>query len=1182
MNKTLLSNQFLLKTMRITFTQILLLALFCGLSYGHDAYAQDVLKSSVSLHFEALEIKNVLNQIEKQADVKFVYSPNMIRSNQKVSMNSNAKLSAVLDELLTPLQVSYEVVGSRILLRQQNKKDLLMQSLPLSSIQKIEYFGPKITGKITDAEARDGLPGVSVMIKGTAQGTVSDNNGDYTIEIPDEQAILIFRYVGYVTQELSVGAQSIVNVSLQIDVNELNEIVVVGYGSQKKANVTSSVSSFNAKDLDQRPLARVDQALIGQLAGVTVKQTSGSPGKGFSVQIRGSGSISASNEPLYVIDGFPLETSGQNAAGGFNTGNPLDNINPNDIESIQVLKDAAAAAIYGSRAANGVVLITTKKGQEGKPKISFNTYGGITKAVRLLDMLNAEEWIDRSTEIINATWVASGANRTAGQTTEERRQVLKLAPGAINANLMLDDRWSQPGHPGLVFIDWQKEAFRTGAVKNYQLSASGGTNFVNYYISGNLLDQDGIVDNTDFKNYSVRANVEVNASKRLKFGLNIAPSNSVSNDPSVEGKDAIIHLIASMPPVQEAVNGGLDANIGANGVYSWSGTRNSPLRQLQNNIGLSKNFRNLFSAFVEYELLNDLNFRSTINLDNTSNTFKRYSPDFVNGSQAARLTAPGTSTSGRFTGFGRQTFVNENTLTFHKTIKNNHDISALAGYAYNVTKFDAFSITSSGGYSSSVITTLNAASAISGTANNFTTETQNVLLSYFGRLQYGYKGRYLLSASVRRDGSSRFGTNEKWGLFPSVSLGWRLSEENFIKNINIISDLKLRASWGEAGNYNIGDYSSISTLGFYNYALGNAQASGQAPNRIANPDLTWEKSRTIDVGIDFGFFRNRFVGSFDYYTKTNTDLLLNVPVPQTTGFATSLTNIGEVLNKGWELELTSHNIPGTGLKWNTSINLSHNENKVVHLGPNDSPILIPSSFDIPHSILQVGDPMYAINVVRQTGILSKTDIENKVALFGTQQEGDPKYFDANGDNKIDANDRVIVGKPNPDYIWGITNNWKYKGFDLTVLVQGQMGGSIYSLFGRAVDRTGQGYGDNALGLYRDRWRSASDPGDGVRGKAYSTFGRIKNTDWLWSSDYWSVRNITFGYDLGRLINTKQLQGARVYATAENWFGADKYKGGWNPDAINTNLSGDNNFPQGGDYGGLPLARSIIFGLNLTF
>lgn len=740
---------------------------------------------------------------------------------------------------------------------------LLSKIIMLSLVSLMGFAQDRvITGLVTDGNSGSGIPGVSILFKNSARGVTSDASGNFKITVADGNGILVFSSVGYASQQVNINNRSTINIVLSADTKSLDEVVVVGYGTQKKANVTGSMANFNAKDLDQRPVARVDQALIGQLAGVSVKQTSGVPGKGFSVQVRGSGSISASNEPLYVIDGFPLETSGQNASGGFSTGNPLDNLNPNDIENIQVLKDASSAAIYGSRAANGVVLITTKKGQDGKAKISLNVYSGITKATRMLDMLNADEWIDRSTEMINAQWVASGTGRTASQTTAERRTILKLADGTFNTSLMLDDRWAQAGRPGLTSIDWQKEAFRTGVVKNYQLSASGGNANVKYYVSGNLLNQDGTVLNTYYKNYSARANVEVKANEHLKFGVNLAPSYSEANDPGVEGKDAIIHLVASIAPVQEA-NAGLNANTGAFPNYLWSGSRNSPVRQLENNVGLTKTFRTLFSTYVDYELMKGLNFRSSINFDNTDLSTKRYSPDWVNGSQSARLTTPGTSTSGSFATLKKQTLVNENTLSYNTTIAKDHDVSAVVGYAYNLTKLATSTMSSAGGFNSSTITTLNAAASVTGN----TSETQNVLLSYFGRVQYGYKGKYLLSASVRRDGSSRFGDNNKWGLFPSASVGWRLSEENFMKAQSAVSELKLRASWGQAGNYNIGDYSGIATLGFANYTFGGVQVGGQTPNRISNPDLTWEKSQTIDVGVDVGFLKNRFTAAFDYYTK---------------------------------------------------------------------------------------------------------------------------------------------------------------------------------------------------------------------------------------------------------------------------------------------------------------------------
>ncbi|RZK37951.1 MAG: SusC/RagA family TonB-linked outer membrane protein, partial [Hymenobacter sp.] len=491
-------------------------------------------------------------------------------------------------------------------------------------------------------------------------------------------------------------------------------------------------------------------------------------------------------------------------------------------------------------------------------------------------------------------------------------------------------------------------------------------------------------------------------------------------------------------------------------------------------------------------------------------------------------------------------------------------------------------LTAAGGFINNQVNTLNAATNISGTSGNYTNETQSVLLSYFGRLNYSYDGKYLLSASVRSDGSSRFGTDNQWGTFPAVSLGWRISQENFLKNVAPLSDLKLRASLGYAGNNSIGDYSSIATLGFYNYAFGGTsgvQVTGQAPNKNSNPLLKWEKNRTFDFGADIALFNSRIYLSADYYTKTSKDLLLNIPVPTASGFGNNLVNIGEVQNKGWELALNTRNLEGA-LTWTTSFNFSHNENKVVHLAPGDARIEVAASTDTPHSILQVGLPMYSIFVVRQNGILSQADIDGKAALYGAETAGDPKYEDYNQDGKIDANDRQVVAQPNPKYTWGITNTFRYKGFDLSFLVQGQNGGSIYSLLGRAIDRTSISYLENGLGRDRDRWRSADNPGDGVKGKIGTNFGFIKNTDWLYSSDYFRFRFITLGYDVGRLVPKKIAQGVRVYVTAENFFGHDKYYGGLNPDAVN--YSNNSTYVSGVDYGGLPLSKNLILGANITF
>jgi len=1011
-----------------------------------------------------------------------------------------------------------------------------------------------VSGTVTDGQGMP-LPGVNVLVEGTQRGTQTDFDGNFSLQA-SEGEVLLFSYLGMKSITQAVGSANTYTITMEADSAELDEVVLVGYGTQKKSSITTAVATMDTEILNQRPISKVDQAMVGQMAGVRVKQTSGVPGKSFSVQVRGTGSISAGNQPLYVIDGFPLEPSTQNGNGDFGSGNPLDNINPGDIESIQVLKDAAAASIYGSRASNGVVLITTKSGKLGKPKLSFNTYYGINKTVKKLDMLSAEEWVDRASEIIDARWVNSGTGRTADQTSAERQAIL----GGFDTNFIKDDRWFQEGHPGLDYIDWQDEFFRTGEVKSYQLSARGGNEFVNYFISGEHLDQDGIALGVNYKRYSARANVEITASDNLKFGVNIAPSYSVTQDPGVEGKDNLMHYVVSATPISED---GLDYNIGDNTPYAWGRSVPSPIRTIENTIGENKIFRTLTTLYGEYEIIEGLRIKSSLNLDNTEAKNKYFKPSFVDRNRQA---------GGSFSSYQKQNFVNENTVNYDLNFNDVHTLSLLGGASYSIFKYDNQRIQAAQGFGSDDITTLNAANNISA-SGTYTFETKKVLLSYFGRAQYGYKDKYLLTASIRRDGSSNFGRDTKWGVFPSASLGWNIDKEKFIADVDFISNMKLRASWGLAGNNTFSDdYASISRIGFSNYSYGGNFVTGQVPINSANPNLSWEESETINFGTDIGFFKGRIFTSFDYYVKTNKDLLLSVPVPTASGFSSAVTNIGKVENRGWELELTTRNLQGGAFTWTTNFNISHNTNEVKQLGPDNSPIL-GGSFDIEHNILQVGQPLYSLYVVQQDGILSQEDINNGAALYGNQMEGDPKYVDANGDGVISPADRVISGHPNPDYVYGMTNTFTYKGFDLTVLVQGQTGGKIYSTFGRAIDRTGQGYQDNHLGFIRDRWRSPENPGNGIEGKAYSTFGRIKNTDWLYSSDYWRIRNITLGYDLGSVIDTNLFSGLRIYVTAENWFGNDKYYGGFNPEAVNSN---------GDDYGAFPLSKSIVTGLNFTF
>ncbi|MEP7258560.1 MAG: SusC/RagA family TonB-linked outer membrane protein, partial [Flavitalea sp.] len=903
-----------------------------------------------------------------------------------------------------------------------------------------------------------------------------------------------------------------------------------------------------------------------QIAGVRVKQTSGIPGQGFSINIRGTGSLSANNEPLYVIDGFPIETASQNTSGDFSNGNPLDNISPNDIASIEVLKDASAASIYGSRASNGVVLITTKTGSKGKAKINFNTNIGWSRVTKKLDILNTAEWVDRAVEMLNAKYLSGGTGRSASDNAAIREANI----GSFDPSQIPDPRWFEPGYGTLMPLDWQDRIFQTGLLQNYTLSATGGNDFIKYYISGDHQNNGGTAIGLNYKQYSARMNVEVQASAKLKFGLNINPSYSITNNPGIEGKDNIAMASVTLAPIDEESSGYYNNVFDIGGNNPYISQVNSPVGIAENVKGETKRFRTLTTIFGEYRLFKGLTARSTLNLDNVDNQYEYFRPSSVSGSIQSRANTPGVDASGNFQGYRSQNFVNENTLTYHTLIHDQHNISIVAGVSYSSFSRLNWGIYSNGGFNNDVVQTLNNARNIALTSN--TTKTKNVLASMFSRVQYSFADKYLLSASVRRDASSRFGKNTKWGVFPAASVGWRVTKESFMPEIRGLSDLKIRASWGISGNNGFGDFEDVASLGLSNYSYGGVSAPGLVPSNVAKPNLGWEESRMVDVGIDMGLLKNRIEVTYDYYVKKNTSLLLSIPIPATTGFGVAATNIGEIQNKGWELEVGGKIITNGPVKWDASLNLSHFTNKVKKLGPNDAPIY-GGSFDITHNILTIGQPMYSIFVVQQIGILSKEDIEKGVAMLNTEEEGDPKYFDADNDGKIGASDRILSGHPNPDYTWGFATKVRYKGFDLGVNVQGQWGGKVYSIFGRSQDRTGMDFLDNPLGFYRDRWRSAEDPGAGKRGKAYSTFGRIKNTDWLYPNDYWRIRNITLGYDLGNQLRKKLVQGIRVYAAMENYFGADKYLGGFNPEAVNTS---------GEDYGAFPLPKSIIIGLNVTF
>ncbi len=1054
------------------------------------------------------------------------------------------------------LQKSKKSTSMRVL------KILLFSILICSSgIIKAQNQTITVKGTIKDKD-NEPIIGATVIIEGSTIGTITDMDGKYVLSNTPSNGVLIFSFIGFKTQKITIAGKDQINVILKAETVGIDEVIAVGYGTQKKGDITSSIAVMDADKLTERPVNKVDQALVGQMAGVHVKQTSGLPGKGFDIQIRGSGTINANNQPLYVVDGFPLEASAQSTSGSFSTGNPLANISPNDIETIQVLKDAAAASIYGSRGANGVVLITTKKGKTGKPKISFNTYVGWNEVQKKLDVLSSKEWVERAIEHENYNWVNSSYGGSSSDTNAERRTALGLDDDSYNTSYMWDERWLQDGHPGLDYVDWQDLFFRKGMMQSYQISATGGTETTKYYVAGDVLNQEGVAIGVNYKRYSARANVEVTPNNKVKFGVNISPSYSDQQDPGVEGKDGLTHVCVGEAPVVESSCGAEGTNVGDNSYYAWGPSRVSPIAVAENVDTKNETFRAITTSFLEIGLLKGLKFKTDVNFDYQDNEYYKYTPSYVTKGRAASAVK---------SGYTRKNFVTESTFHYNQSF-GKHNLDALAGYSYSTFKYDYEKITGSG-FASDEVITINAATTTTGT----TTQSKNVLISYFSRLQYSYNNKYFSQFSVRRDGSSKFGDNTKWGYFPSGSLGWKVSEEDFMSSLDYLSNLKLRLSWGLAGNNGVDDYESIPSVENANYSYSGSSVNGVVPSNYANADLSWETSETTDIGVDLGFFANRITSAFDYYRKKTTDLLLDIPVPAVTGYTTALTNIGEVLNKGWELEINSRNLIGA-FKWQTQINVSHNANVVKKLGPDNADIL-GGSFDITHNICTIGKPMYTLYLVQQDGLLTTEDVNNGVAMYGDEEAGDPKYVDQNGDGTIDSDDRTFSGHPDPDITWGITNTFSYKGFDLNILTQGQWGGKIYSTFGRAMYRTGMGASENTLGKSRNRVRwvegqtlTEADV-KGKERKSPSSFGRIKNTDWLYPNDYWRIRTITLGYDLKRIISNEMVSSARLYVSAENWFGGDKYNGGFNPEAKNNG---------GDDYGAFPLSKSMVLGLNITF
>ena len=833
-----------------------------------------------------------------------------------------------------------------------HKKLCLLMLLLISCHLNILAQGKIITGVILD-KTGETVIGASVLVKGTTNGTITDVDGNFTLNNVQENAVLQVSFVGYKTQDIALKGQSNVKVTLEEDTEVLDEVVVIGYGSVKKSTLTGAVAKMDTKGIQDRPLARPETALQGQLAGVTVRTTTGEPGADMQIRVRGAASVNANSDPLYVVDGVPMTT--------------LSGINPADIASIEVLKDAASAAIYGSRGSNGVVIVTTQKGKTGKPKVSFNASVGFQTLEKKIDLLSATEWMEFRTRWNDAYYLSEAQKKGITNASIRDDNATRLAnvgvkAGTDNAYLyILDDRWfnylSQdmrdshtytPTSESLSLLDWQDEVYRTAIVQDYSLNVSGATDNVSYLFSGGYMNQEGLATGTGYKRFSFRANVESKINKYLSIGMNLAPTYIVTDGSGrANGKDSQAHKTLSSAPVSEPGVGYM-TYVQPNGRYGWADTTSSPSYILNTDISQNRTLRMVGNAFLRITPFQDFRVELSAaanyyDLDGNKYSFSSSGKGWAKGEGQS---SSGSHSTSRIWNTLLQAVANYD-HTFNK-----HGVSAMLGFS---------SEQSSLGYKTEqgfkapfpndAITGSFDGSKVAAGTNTVTEQTPNKLLSTFGRLQYNYDERYMLSGSLRFDGGSVFGVNNKWGVFPAISGGWIISNEKFFKNWDQKwwNTLKIRASYGVTGNNSISNTAAYATLTSSVYG----GAAGYYTSSLGNADLGWEKTHSTDIAVDLGFLNNRIQLSLDWYTKNTTDLLYQVPVEGASGFSTIWDNLGDIHNEGFEIELNTHNLTGN-FKWDTSFNMSYNKNEVKKLGTDNTPIYSGFSGSNYSNILTVG------------------------------------------------------------------------------------------------------------------------------------------------------------------------------------------------------------------------------------
>jgi TonB-linked SusC/RagA family outer membrane protein len=1018
------------------------------------------------------------------------------------------------------------------------RRSLILSLLLFSAVSLMAQRA--ITGKVMD-EKSEPLIGASILVKGTSTGTVTDVDGSFELQAPAGAATLVVSYTGYATKEVALSSASAYTITLESEAIALEDVVVVGYGTQSRKELTGSVSKVSSEQIARLPVTGIDQALQGQAPGVQVTAASGTPGSSVSIRVRGPSSISAGNQPLYVVDGIPVNTGSYSQIGvGGQQVNALADLNPADIESIEILKDAAAAAIYGSRASNGVVLITTKRGKQQKTQISVNSYYGNQEVWRRLEPLSGPEYVGLVQEMVRERYGAT------------------IKPSALGLRNLDNDPASYPS------TNWFDEIFRTAPISQTDVNFAGGTDRTKFYVSGSYFNQDGTIIGSGFDRYSFRINLDNLVSDNFKIGVSTGFSrshnNRIQNDNNIYGVLSTSLLLGTHIPVYNADGTyGRDAN---------ASIENPVANALEPSYDVYTN-RLLSNIYGEWTILKDLRFRSSVSVDYLNLRDDRFIP-------ATHIQAAGVNGTGQQAMSADLNLVNENYFTYRKSFgKLNFD--GLVGASYQNSSFESF-FGQGENYPGKSIRELNAASVKKDVSSN---KTEWGLNSYFSRFNFSYNSKYFLSASVRADGSSRFGANNRWGVFPAVSAAWRISED-FFANSNIISEMKLKASWGVRGNQDIGNFASRALI---QPGTNYLQRAGLAPSQLGNPNLTWEEREDIDLGLEVGLFEDKLQLTVDAYRGTTNELLLSRPLVGSSGFTGITENIGSIRNEGIDIALTTTNVATSKLSWTTTANVSFFRNEILKLAGTPFAAGFASWVEEGqalgafrgYEVVKIFQTQAEIDALNQAA-REKTGIASAVYQSTLTRPGDIMFADINNDGRITSDDQKILGNANPKFYGGVTNNIQGYGFDLSFFFQFSIGNMVYNNTRAFSEGMNSIFGQAAT--VRDRWTTSNTDTDIPR----AVFGDPNNNRrvsdrFLEDASYVRLKNLTLGYTLPKSVLKKVgLNNARIYVTGQNLLTFTNYSG-FDPEV---STFGETNTSAGTDFLTFPQARTMLVGINLGF